>query len=169
MRYCLAALFLSACSVYTPAPLVGQERQDVYAAYVDGINQKLKDVWNPKQAFRDYPHHEIATGKYTSIVFAVIDGEGDLISASAKPSDHEILDREAVRAVTRCGPFTPPPAGLLRRDMVGDKVAGSLKTIIPLQFSVTILGPPGAWTETQYLARDMNDVKITPTELYLEL
>ena len=170
MRYFAAALLLSACSEYVPAPLVGQERQDAYASYVDGINQKLKDVWNPKQAFHDYPSSSFAAGKATSVVFAIIDGQGNLITASAKHTDHELLDREAIRAVYRSAPFAPPPNGLLQRDMQGSHVTGrGLYAVVPLQFSVVIPGPPGSWSLSRYLAKDMNDVTITPSELYLEL
>ena len=163
MRY-LLALTLAACSVYTPQPLVGQERQDAYAQYVDGINQKLKDVWNPKQAFHDYPNRQLPAGKITTVIIAVIDEEGDVITADAPyASGHEFVDREAARAIAMSAPFAKPPYGLLRRSSRG------LVAVIPLQFSVTVPGQPGAFVAAGTLSDGPASTSITPTELYLEL
>lgn len=164
MRYFLAALLLTACTNYVPTPLVAQERQDAYAGYVDGINQKLKDVWNPKQAFHDYPNRQLPAGKITTVIIAVIDEEGDVVSADAQVSTgHDFVDREASRAIAMSAPFAKPPQGLLRRSGRG------LVASIPLQFSVTVPGQPGSFVAAGSLSDGPANTSITPTELYLEL
>ncbi len=169
MRAATLLLLLSACAPNTPAPLVGQERQDVYATYAGGLNQRLKDLWAPRLAFRDYPNQWLPAGKLTTVVVATIDQQGDLITTDIAHSAGSFLDREAQRAISLAAPFEQPPVGLLRRSARG------LVTSIPLQFTVTVPGPPGSLISTASLVSTAApgggtlNTSVTPSEIYLDL
>lgn len=158
-----AALVMGACAAYTPTPLEGAERQQAYDAYMTDVNSKVAVNWSPLTGARDYPNQIIAAGKSTSVVWAVIDQFGQVVTMEVYKPGNPAFDREAVRAVAMASPLPPPPEGLLYRSSRG-LVAG-----IPVKFTVTVPGAEGSLTQGRFLAQGKGNVGVSPAEISLEL
>lgn len=158
-----AAVAISSCTAYAPAPLEGAERQQAFADYIAVLNQKVAETWTPLVGARDYPNAVFAAGKLTTVVWAVIDQHGDLVITDLVKSAHPALDREAIRALSMATPLPSPPEGLMYRSSRG-LVAG-----VPVQFSVNVPGEPGTLTQGRFLAQGQKTVGISPVEVSLDL
>lgn len=158
-----ASLLIGACAAYTPTPLEGAERQQAYDAYMTDVNSKIATNWSPLTGARDYPNQIMVSGKATSIIWAVVDQNGDVITMEVYKPGNPAFDREAIRAVAMSSPLPSPPEGLLYRSSRG-LVAG-----IPVKFTVTVPGAEGALTQGRFLGQGKGNVGVSPAEISLEL
>jgi TonB family protein len=124
----------TAPSNYLPSIAFGDEtllntKEYVFASFFVRMKQQIEAHWQPLQWVDRYRESE---NEFTTVLDITLKGDGYLNEAKVVgPSGRPYLDREALNAVRKGGPFLNPPKGLVERD--GLIRLGSIRFVVVLR------------------------------------